>query len=121
MQGLQPLGTQRDHPVAGFLDFLDAGGPLRVVTPQEPLDDGIGEVGGPIRCAELVAPPGRDRGQRADHAGTGNLVSVRHFPELQDLRRWMLVTADAHGLYEPQGFVPLRHPENVMEIVGKKF
>ena len=42
------------------------------------------------------------------------------FPELQDLRRWMLVTADAHGFYEQQGFMALQCPGNVMEIVGKK-
>lgn len=30
------------------------------------------------------------------------------------------MTADAHGLYESQGFIPLQHPENVMEIIAKK-
>ena len=58
---------------------------------------------------------------RRQGLGKWLLKIILNFPELQDLRRWMLVTADAHGLYEPQGFVPLRHPENVMEIVGKKF
>jgi hypothetical protein len=28
----------------------------------------------------------------------------------------MLVTRDAHGLYQQQGFQPARRPENVMEI-----
>ena len=37
-------------------------------------------------------------------------------PELQGLRRWMLATLDAHGLYEQNGFVPLRHPEWFLEI-----
>ena len=37
-------------------------------------------------------------------------------PELQGLRRWMLVTRDAHGLYQQQGFQPARRSENVMEI-----
>ena len=39
---------------------------------------------------------------------------VRH-PDLQGLRRWMLGTADAHGLYEKFGFVPLKRPEIFME------
>ena len=42
-----------------------------------------------------------------------------NFPELQGLRRWFLVTKDAHGLYDQFGFVPLRRPEYMMEIVNK--
>ena len=36
-------------------------------------------------------------------------------PRLQDLRRWLLATRDAHGLYEKFGFTPLRKPEILME------
>ena len=36
-------------------------------------------------------------------------------PELQGLRRWMLATLDAHGLYEKFGFTPLKKPEMFME------
>jgi GNAT superfamily N-acetyltransferase len=36
-------------------------------------------------------------------------------PELQGLRRWMLLTADAHGLYRQFGFGPSAKPERVME------
>ena len=36
-------------------------------------------------------------------------------PELQGLRRWILATSDAHGLYEQFGFTPLRKPEVFME------
>jgi hypothetical protein len=32
-------------------------------------------------------------------------------PELQDLRKWHLATADAHALYERFGFAPPRSPE----------
>jgi len=39
---------------------------------------------------------------------------VEH-PELQGLRRWILATRDAHGLYEQFEFAPLRHPERWME------
>jgi GNAT superfamily N-acetyltransferase len=38
-------------------------------------------------------------------------------PELQGLRRWMLGTLDAHGLYQQVGFGSLAHPERMMEIV----
>jgi GNAT superfamily N-acetyltransferase len=37
-------------------------------------------------------------------------------PELQGLRRWLLITRDAHGLYARCGFKPLAHPERLMEI-----
>ncbi len=37
-------------------------------------------------------------------------------PQLQGLRRWVLVTADAHGLYSRFGFKPLARPEGFMEL-----
>jgi GNAT superfamily N-acetyltransferase len=40
---------------------------------------------------------------------------VRH-PQLQGLRRWSLVTGDAHGLYSQFGFTSLAAPERWMEI-----
>jgi len=36
-------------------------------------------------------------------------------PDLQGLRRWSLITRDAHGLYQAFGFQPLRAPERWME------
>lgn len=40
---------------------------------------------------------------------------IRDHPSLQGLRRWMLATRDAHGLYEQYGFTPLKNPEIFME------
>src|SRR3954454_9022324 len=37
-------------------------------------------------------------------------------PDLQGLRRWMLATKDAHGLYARFGFTPLKGPDSWMEI-----
>lgn len=37
-------------------------------------------------------------------------------PDLQGLRRFQLVTKDAHGLYEKFGFRPLADPERHLEI-----
>jgi N-acetylglutamate synthase-like GNAT family acetyltransferase len=42
---------------------------------------------------------------------------VHAHPELQGLRRWLLVTKDAHGLYEPFGWRRTPEPEKHMEIV----
>jgi GNAT superfamily N-acetyltransferase len=36
-------------------------------------------------------------------------------PHLQGLRRWLLATRDAHGLYARYGFTPLGTPERLME------
>jgi len=41
-------------------------------------------------------------------------VIVDH-PELQGLRRWVLATKDAHGLYAQFEFSELRHPDRWME------
>jgi len=41
-------------------------------------------------------------------------VIIAH-PELQELRRWMLLTRDAHGLYRQVGYTPLANPERAME------
>jgi GNAT superfamily N-acetyltransferase len=43
------------------------------------------------------------------------MEAVTAHPELQGLRRWMLMTQDAHGLYARFGFGPLAHPERAME------
>ncbi len=41
---------------------------------------------------------------------------VMGHPELTGLRRWMLLTGDAHGLYERFGFKPLKAPDRWMEL-----
>jgi ribosomal protein S18 acetylase RimI-like enzyme len=50
--------------------------------------------------------------------GLGHLLieSVVSHPAIQDLRRFVLVTRDAHGLYERFGFCPLSRPEGFMEL-----
>ena len=40
---------------------------------------------------------------------------IASHPELQGLRRWMLATADAHGLYAKFGFTPMKAPARWME------
>lgn len=43
------------------------------------------------------------------------MEAIVSHPELQGLRRWLLATKDAHGLYEQFEFAPLRLPERWME------
>ena len=51
---------------------------------------------------------------RGQGAGTNLVRSIMEHPELQLLRRWMLVTRDAHRLYEPYGFKVPENPERLM-------
>ena len=44
------------------------------------------------------------------------IKAVVEHPDLQGLRRFVLATKDAHGLYEQFGFKPLTHPDTFMEI-----
>lgn len=37
-------------------------------------------------------------------------------PAVQQMRRIMLATADAHSLYEQYGFVPISQPEKLMQV-----
>ncbi|SFD61761.1 Acetyltransferase (GNAT) domain-containing protein [Chitinophaga sp. CF118] len=43
------------------------------------------------------------------------IKEVMAHPDLQGLKRWGLVTADAHSLYQQFGFTPLEKPERMME------
>lgn len=50
--------------------------------------------------------------------GLGKLVMqcIMNHPALEGLRRWSLLTRDAHSLYSQFGFRPLKSPERHMEI-----
>ena len=41
---------------------------------------------------------------------------IMQVPDLQGLRRWMLTTRDAHGVYAQFGFTPLDNPSIMMQI-----
>jgi len=55
-----------------------------------------------------------------EHRGKGlakwMMETILAHPSLQGLRRILLATRDAHGLYAPFGFKPLARPEGYMEI-----
>lgn len=53
---------------------------------------------------------------RGQGIGKWLLETVLAHPDLQGLRRRMLATNDAHGLYQQYGFTPLGNPERWMEI-----
>ncbi len=43
------------------------------------------------------------------------METIVNYPDLQNLRRWILATRDAHALYEKFGFTELKVPERWME------
>jgi GNAT superfamily N-acetyltransferase len=62
-------------------------------------------------CDVYVLPQHRGQG-----LGRWLMECVVRSPQLQGLRRWMLVTRDAHAFYQQVGFRPLATPTGVMEI-----
>ena len=59
----------------------------------------------------FVVPSHRGRG-----IGKELMEAIKSHPDLQRLRRWLLRTRDAHGLYAAFGFRELETPERYMEI-----
>ncbi|RVU25321.1 GNAT family N-acetyltransferase [Streptomyces antnestii] len=58
-----------------------------------------------------------DRAARGKSLGTALVAAVRDHLEPYGLRRIMLATQDAHGVYEKVGFAPLAEPDNWMALV----
>jgi GNAT superfamily N-acetyltransferase len=58
------------------------------------------------------------------HRGRGLALrlmeAVRAHPRLQGIRRWNLVTRDAHALYRKVGFRDVEDPARWMEIVDRE-
>lgn len=53
---------------------------------------------------------------RGQSLGKWLMECIVSHPWLRGLRRWTLLTRDAHGLYAQFGFTPLRRPERYMEL-----
>ncbi|MFB6842181.1 GNAT family N-acetyltransferase [Streptomyces sp. NPDC056361] len=57
-----------------------------------------------------------DRPARGTGLGTALVAAVRDHLAPYGLRRIMLATADAHGVYEKVGFTPLQNPDKWMAL-----
>ncbi|MBQ0952983.1 MULTISPECIES: GNAT family N-acetyltransferase [Streptomyces] len=64
-------------------------------------------------CDVYVAPAHRGRG-----LGAWLTTAVRDHLAPYRLKRVLLSTLDAHGVYEKAGFIPVPHPENFMILNG---
>ncbi len=56
-----------------------------------------------------------DAGFRGQGIGKLLMETISNHPDLQGLRRQMLATHDAHGLYEKYGYAELSRPDRLME------
>ena len=65
----------------------------------------------PISVTSTCSRPHRGRG-----LGKWLIETVMAHPDLQGLRRFQLVTRDAHGLYSRHGFDAPAQPDRQMEI-----
>ncbi|WP_296558073.1 GNAT family N-acetyltransferase [uncultured Acetobacterium sp.] len=63
-------------------------------------------------CDVVVAPQHRGQG-----LSKWMLTEALNKPEIRDLRRWCLMTKDAHGLYRQFGFELSDTPERFMEVL----
>jgi GNAT superfamily N-acetyltransferase len=67
-------------------------------------------------CDVFVLESHRGRG-----VGKELMAAVKSHPDLQGLRRWVLFTRDAHGLYRRFGFSEARYPDRLMEIQSASY
>jgi N-acetylglutamate synthase-like GNAT family acetyltransferase len=52
-----------------------------------------------------------------DHGlGKWLIQTIMDHPDLREMRRWVLVTNDAHGLYKQFGFTSIEDPEHWMQL-----
>jgi GNAT superfamily N-acetyltransferase len=66
-------------------------------------------------CDVVIEPAFRRRG-----FGVWMMEVALAHPNLSDVRRWLLATLDAHGLYRRFGFTPLARPQRWMERMQSK-
>lgn len=60
-------------------------------------------------CDVIVLPAHQGQG-----IGRDLVRALQAHPELGSLRRWLLGTRDAHGVYEKLGFTPIEEPHRLM-------
>jgi GNAT superfamily N-acetyltransferase len=65
-------------------------------------------------CDVLIAPDEQRKG-----LGTKLVAAVMQHPELLGIRKWLLATKDAHGVYAKLGFEPLPNPDAYMVLKPK--
>lgn len=60
-----------------------------------------------------------DERQRGQGLSKWLVATILDHPDLQGLRRWLLVTRDAHDLYRRFGFNDVESPQTYLEIIKR--
>jgi ribosomal protein S18 acetylase RimI-like enzyme len=61
-----------------------------------------------------------DEKYRKQGIGQAMIRFILNHPDLKDIYHWLLVTKDAHGVYQKVGFYPLTRPDDWMQIRHKR-
>lgn len=57
---------------------------------------------------------------RKQGVGQGMMNYILNHPDLKDVYQWLLITKDAHGVYQKVGFNSVSRPKDWMEIWSKR-
>jgi len=57
-----------------------------------------------------------DEKYRKQGIGQAMVKHILRHPDLKDVYQWLLITKDAHGVYQKLGFKPVASPKDWMEI-----
>ncbi|MBN9499218.1 MAG: GNAT family N-acetyltransferase [Alphaproteobacteria bacterium] len=104
----------RGIPFALFKRSVDGARPFGIYAPDG-VQVGFARVISDFATFGYIGDVFVDTAHRGKGLSKFLMTAIMEHPELQGFRRWMLVTADAHGLYQQFGFEPLTNPERVME------
>lgn len=61
-----------------------------------------------------------DEAYRKQGVGQAMVNFILTHPELDDVYQWLLITKDAHGVYQKVGFGPVKQPGGWMEIRNER-
>ena len=57
-----------------------------------------------------------DDNYRKQGIGQAMIRFILNHPDLKEVHQWLLITKDAHGVYQKVGFNPIARPDDWMEI-----
>lgn len=61
-----------------------------------------------------------DEPYRKQGIGQSMVRYIMDHPDLKEVYQWLLITKDAHGVYQKVGFNPIARPDDWMEIRNKR-
>jgi GNAT superfamily N-acetyltransferase len=97
------------------VEFLSLAKPVRPGTPRN-VQIGFARVISDFATIAYLGDVFVLESHRGRGLGKWMMECIVQHPALQSLRRWILLTRDAHELYAKVGFTPLKAPQRYMEL-----